>query len=157
MTTTGFTPANTTGYNQTELDALNAELSRRLADIDPDDLDEVARTSEVFADEVARYALPVEGLVTVIGTLEFDAYLTDGTRIGMPCDVAREARPGIMVATFPLRGGQAGSIWYWPEEGRAAVMEGGDSVWYDCGGSTLRSDDGTEEIEIADLLRGEEA
>lgn len=149
-----FTTDNATGYNQTELDALNAELSRRLCDADEVDRDEVAKN---FADEVAGYPLPsaAPGLTVVIGVGDNEAFLMDGSRLQMPCDVALEARPGIMAAWFPTEGGQRGTVWYWPEEGRAAVMMGGDSVWYDCAGSTLRGGDG-EEIEIADLLAGNE-
>ena len=52
-----FTTDNTTGYSQTELDALNAELSRRLCEVDEADRDEIAKS---FADEVASYPLPTE-------------------------------------------------------------------------------------------------
>ena len=52
-----FTTDNTTGYSQTELDALNAELSRRLCEVDEVDRDEIAKN---FADEVASYPLPTE-------------------------------------------------------------------------------------------------
>jgi hypothetical protein len=51
---TTFTTENTTGYSQTELDALNAELAERLAGIeDPDEREEAAKS---FADEVSRRA-----------------------------------------------------------------------------------------------------
>jgi hypothetical protein len=45
---------NTTGYTQAELDALNAELAERLAEIDPDDTDARAEAEKAFADEVSR-------------------------------------------------------------------------------------------------------
>lgn len=133
-----FTTDNTTGYSQTELDALNAELSRRLCEVDEPDRDEVAKN---FADEVACYPLPAAapGLTVVIGVGDNEAFLMDGSTLHMPCDVALEAEPGIMAAWFHLDGGQRGTIWYWPGEGRAAVMMGGDSDWYDCDGERLKA------------------
>jgi hypothetical protein len=145
-----FTTENTTGYSQIELDALNAELSRRLCEVDEPDRDEVAKN---FADEVACYPLPTAapGLTVVIGVGDNEAFLMDGSTLHMPCDVALEAEPGIMAAWFHLDGGQRGTIWYWPGEGRAAVMMGGDSDWYDFDGATLKGDDGVD-IPLALLL-----
>lgn len=49
-----FTQENTEGYNDTDLDKLNAELSERLQDVDVDDLDQVDFIEKSFSDEVAR-------------------------------------------------------------------------------------------------------
>jgi len=47
-----FTDQNTEGYSQSEMDALNRELTERLEGID--DPDEIDNTEKAFADEVAR-------------------------------------------------------------------------------------------------------
>jgi hypothetical protein len=142
-----FTEENTTGYSPAEIAELNAELYNRRLDLD-EGSPEWYEVEKAFSDEVSGYALPVEHFTLVIGVSDGNAHLIDGSYTNMPCDVADEARPGIMTTTIPLDGGQAGTIWYWPDEGRAAVMAGGDSVWYDCDGETLRSDDWTEVIPI---------
>jgi hypothetical protein len=48
-----FTQQNTEGYTDQELDALNAELEERLADLDPSS-DEYQQTEKAFYDEVSR-------------------------------------------------------------------------------------------------------
>lgn len=52
--TNAWTTDNTEGYSQEELDALNAELARRLAVIDPNDTDAINEATKAFADEAAR-------------------------------------------------------------------------------------------------------
>lgn len=49
-----FTQHNTDGYSSADLDKLNAELSERLQDVDPGDLDQIDFIEKSFADEVAR-------------------------------------------------------------------------------------------------------
>lgn len=138
----GFTDENTTGYSQTELNTLNSELEERLLDLE-EGSPEWFEAAKNFSDEVASWATPPEGFDCVVYADQHTARLLDGRYVSMPCDLAQEARPGIMTADTP----DGGSIWYWPDEGRAAVMAGGNSVWYDCNGATLRDENG-EEIPI---------
>jgi hypothetical protein len=49
-----FTPDNTDGYTQEELDALNAEIDDVLSEIEEDDLDARYAAEKAFADEVSR-------------------------------------------------------------------------------------------------------
>lgn len=49
-----FTTDNTDGYTQAQLDALNVELTERMATIDPNDTDARADAEKAFHDEVAR-------------------------------------------------------------------------------------------------------
>lgn len=48
-----FTQENTDGYTDSELDALNEELSERLADLEPGS-DEYQQVEKAFHDEVSR-------------------------------------------------------------------------------------------------------
>jgi hypothetical protein len=48
-----FNTDNTEGYTAAELDALNAELAVRLAEIDQDDTYALIAAEQAFADEVA--------------------------------------------------------------------------------------------------------
>lgn len=48
-----FTPDNTTGYTQEQLDAINAELVERLDGINEDDA-EYQQVVSRFSDEIAR-------------------------------------------------------------------------------------------------------
>lgn len=49
-----FTQDNTAGYTDAELNALNEELTTRLAAIGPADVDARNEAEKAFADEVAR-------------------------------------------------------------------------------------------------------
>lgn len=63
-----FTMQNTDGYTQRELDALNAELAERMANVEWWDTDRRNEIEKAFSDEVAQYRESDIGLLrSVIG------------------------------------------------------------------------------------------
>ena len=55
-----FTHDNTEGYSDEELAALNAGLRRRLAAIDPDDVEARQQAEKAYADEMSGFELARE-------------------------------------------------------------------------------------------------